>query len=194
LTKGKGVRVKSQSSFVNEKNDYEKKTRNRKVRLYIPHYLFNSSSLGSCPNENLVVLTSADPFYIFYIFLFFKLTRERVELGYLKLSEHARSDGREQSRQASRVACPAILHLRKSSRSTRGFRSLAKPCPSHTTYPFRDPERRTKRSLCDRLPFSALFLHSGFPVLSYYWYFSSFAFLVFNMSWLTIGWRCHPGF
>jgi len=151
--------------------DYEKETHDREVQLYILFRLFNLSSLGSTTpfwaHENLVVLTSADLF-IFKCVSWNRPRNYRIKLARLWLSN---------------------------SRSTRDFRNLAKPCPNHTSYPFRNPVRRdTPRSLRDPLPFSALFLYSGFLVFSYYWHFSSFAFLVLNMSWWTIGWRCHPWF
>jgi len=140
-------------------SDYEKETHDREVQLYILYRLFNLSSLGSATpfwaHENLVVLTSADLF-IHKCVSWNRPHNDRMELGRLRMSEHARSEGGEWSRQESRLACATILHQRKSSRSTRGFRSLAKPCPNHTPYPFRDPKRRdTPRSLRDRLPFSA---------------------------------------
>jgi len=181
VANGKGVRVHTQSSCVNEVRldllpDYEKKTRSRGAIIYSSLFI-------------QFILTRVRYTVLSRPVLYISLkspANHRVELGYLKQSEHARSEGRGRSHQASRLACPAVLHRRKSSRSTRGFRSLAKPCPNHTSYPFRDPERRRNVTIAV----------TAFPflVFSYYCNFSSFAFLVFNLSWLTIGWRCHPEF
>jgi len=137
----------------------------------ILHRLFDLSSLGSgtpsWAHENLIVLTLAD------LLIYIRVPCNRPR-GHFAELDRLRS---------------AI------SRSTRDFRNLAKPCTNHTSFPFCDPERRAPpRSPRDPPSFSGLFLYSGFLVFSYFWYFSSFDFLVFNMSWWTIGWRCHPGF
>jgi len=114
--------------------DYEKETHDREVQLYSLSRLFNLSSLGSATpfraHKNLVVLTSAGLF-----------RHKCVSLN------------------CPRNYSTKLARLRLSnSRSTRDFRNLAKPCPNHTSYPFRDPEEESRHDRCVTLfhfpPFS----------------------------------------
>jgi len=160
VTNGKGVRVQTQSSCVNKVRSLslprlrKENTRSRSAIIYSSFFI-QFILTRVC----YTVLSTWEPgrTNLSWPLLYTSLkspSNHRVELGYFKLSEHARSEGRERSRQGWPVLrfstggkARGAHVVFKASLSRIQIKRLTRSAS----------EEETSRSLSDRLPFSALF-------------------------------------